>query len=150
MNFYLYGSSYLQEVVFLNNPSDHETRSIRCHVGINVDFTPILHPHAPLVPRTYCECGEYPGTPCGILSTPHYIVTDLNNVMCTLMLWQVFLVQSLFISHIIVGLLGTYQFVFSVHPFVYTLPLTRCDFFSIPSSTKLQSVVLKFLSNPSS
>jgi hypothetical protein len=35
--------TYLQEVVFENKPSDHETWSIRCHVGIHVDFTSILH-----------------------------------------------------------------------------------------------------------
>ena len=34
---------YLQEVVFENNPSDHETWSIWCHVGIHVDFTSILY-----------------------------------------------------------------------------------------------------------
>ena len=33
----------LQEMVFENSLSDHETRSIRCHVGIHVDSTPILH-----------------------------------------------------------------------------------------------------------
>ena len=36
-------------------PSDHETWSIWCHVGILVDITPILHSHAPLVPRAQCE-----------------------------------------------------------------------------------------------
>jgi hypothetical protein len=30
--------AYLQEVVFENNPSDHETRSNRCHVGIHGQF----------------------------------------------------------------------------------------------------------------
>jgi hypothetical protein len=41
--------AYLREVVFENSPSDNETRSIRCHVGIHVDFTSILHSHTPLV-----------------------------------------------------------------------------------------------------
>ena len=36
---------------FWNNPSDHETWSIRCHVGIHVDFTSILHSLTPLVPQ---------------------------------------------------------------------------------------------------
>ena len=36
------GSAYLQEVVFENNPKDHETWSIRCHAGIHVDFTSIF------------------------------------------------------------------------------------------------------------
>ena len=36
---------------FENSPSDHETRSIRSHVGIHVDFTSILHSHTPLVPQ---------------------------------------------------------------------------------------------------
>ena len=35
--------AYLQEVVFENSSSDHETRSIRWHVRIHVDFTSILH-----------------------------------------------------------------------------------------------------------
>jgi hypothetical protein len=39
------GQAYLQEVVFENNPSDHETWSIWCHVGFRVDFTSILHSH---------------------------------------------------------------------------------------------------------
>ena len=43
------------EVVLKNNPSDHETWSIRCHVGIQVDFTSILHSHTPLVPQAECE-----------------------------------------------------------------------------------------------
>ena len=34
--------SYLQEVVFENSPSDHGTWSIRCHVGIHVDYTSIF------------------------------------------------------------------------------------------------------------
>ena len=34
---------YTQDVVFKNSPSDHETTSIGCHVGIHVDFTSILH-----------------------------------------------------------------------------------------------------------
>ena len=44
-------SSYLQEVVFENIPSDHEIWSIRCHVGIQAHYTTILHSHAPLVPQ---------------------------------------------------------------------------------------------------
>ena len=28
------------------SPSDHETLSVRCHVGIHVDFTSILHSHS--------------------------------------------------------------------------------------------------------
>ena len=43
--------AYLQEVVFENSPSEHETRSIRCHVGIHVDFTSILQSRTPLVPQ---------------------------------------------------------------------------------------------------
>ena len=43
--------TYLQEVVFECSPSDHETWSIRCHVGIHVDFTSILHSHTPLVAK---------------------------------------------------------------------------------------------------
>jgi hypothetical protein len=42
---------YLQEVVFENSPSDHETSSIGCHVGIHVDFTSILHSLTMLVPQ---------------------------------------------------------------------------------------------------
>jgi hypothetical protein len=49
---YLY---YLQDVVFENNPSDHETWSIECHVEIHVDYTSILHSHTPLVPQAECE-----------------------------------------------------------------------------------------------
>ena len=41
---------YLQEMVYENTPSDHETWSIRCHVGIHVNFTFILHSHTPLAP----------------------------------------------------------------------------------------------------
>ena len=37
--------------VWNNNPSEHETWFIRCHVGIHVDFTSILHSHTPLVPQ---------------------------------------------------------------------------------------------------
>ena len=37
--------AYLQEVVFGNSPSDHETWTIWCHVGIHVDFTSISHSH---------------------------------------------------------------------------------------------------------
>jgi hypothetical protein len=44
-----------QEVVFENSPSDHETWSIWCHVGIYVYFTSILHSHTLLVPQAYCE-----------------------------------------------------------------------------------------------
>ena len=47
--------AYLQEAISKNNPSNHETWSTRCHVGILVDFTPISHPHTPLVPQAYCE-----------------------------------------------------------------------------------------------
>ena len=43
--------AYLQEVVFENSPSDHETWSIYYHVGIYVDFTSILHSHTPLLPQ---------------------------------------------------------------------------------------------------
>ena len=32
-------------------------------------------------PHVQFECGEYPGISCGILSIPHNIVMDLNNVM---------------------------------------------------------------------
>ena len=42
--------AYLREVVFENNPSDHETSSIQCHVAIHIDFTYILHSHTPLLP----------------------------------------------------------------------------------------------------
>ena len=44
-------SAYLQEMVFENNPSDHEIVSIWCHVGIHVDFTSIMHSHTLLVPQ---------------------------------------------------------------------------------------------------
>ena len=37
--------AYLQEMGFANNPSVHDTLSIRCHVGNHVDFTSILHSH---------------------------------------------------------------------------------------------------------
>ena len=42
-------------MVFENNPSDHETWSIWCHIGIHVNFTSILHSHTPLhsVKRTW-------------------------------------------------------------------------------------------------
>jgi hypothetical protein len=40
---------------FWNSPSDHETWSIWCHVGIHVDYTSILHSHTPLVPQAWCE-----------------------------------------------------------------------------------------------
>ena len=36
---------------FENSPSDHETRSIGCNVGIHVDFISILQSHTPLVPQ---------------------------------------------------------------------------------------------------
>ena len=36
---------------FKNNPSDHETWSIQCHVGIHVDFSSILRSLTPLVPQ---------------------------------------------------------------------------------------------------
>ena len=42
---------YFQEVVFKNDPSEHETWSIWCHVGIHVDLTSILQSHTPLVPQ---------------------------------------------------------------------------------------------------
>ena len=35
--------AFLQELVLKNNPSDHETWSIRCHVWVHVDVTSILH-----------------------------------------------------------------------------------------------------------
>ena len=41
-------------MVLKNSPSDHITWSIRCHVGIHVYFTSILHSHTPLVPQAYC------------------------------------------------------------------------------------------------
>ena len=41
----------LQEVIFENSPSDYETWSIRCYVGIHADFTSTLHSHTPLVPQ---------------------------------------------------------------------------------------------------
>ena len=47
--------AYLQEVVFENIPSNHDTCSIWCHVGIHVDFTSILHSHTLLVPQAKCE-----------------------------------------------------------------------------------------------
>jgi hypothetical protein len=38
--------------LFENSPNDHVTWFVRCHVGIHVDFTSILHySHIPLVPR---------------------------------------------------------------------------------------------------
>ena len=43
----------LQEVVFENSPRDHETRSTRCHVGIHVEFTSIVHSR--MVPQAQCE-----------------------------------------------------------------------------------------------
>ena len=42
-------------MVFEYSPSDHETRSIPGHVGIHVDFTPILHSRNLLVPQAQCE-----------------------------------------------------------------------------------------------
>jgi hypothetical protein len=48
-------SAYLREVVFENSPTDREIWSIRCYVGIHVDFTSILHSHTPLVPQAWCE-----------------------------------------------------------------------------------------------
>ena len=47
--------AYLQEVIFENNPSDHETWSIWCHVGLHINFTSILHSLTMLVPQAYCE-----------------------------------------------------------------------------------------------
>jgi hypothetical protein len=46
---------YLQEMVLKNNPSDHETWPIWCHVGIHVDFTSISHSRTPLVPQAPCD-----------------------------------------------------------------------------------------------
>jgi hypothetical protein len=45
----------LQEVVFENNPSDHETWSIWCHMGIHVDNYIHLASHTPLVPHAQRE-----------------------------------------------------------------------------------------------
>ena len=42
---------YLQEVVFENNPSDHEIWIVWCHVRIHIDFTSILHSYTLLVPQ---------------------------------------------------------------------------------------------------
>ena len=42
-------------MVLENSPSDHETWSIWCHIGIHVDFTSILPSHTPLVPQALCE-----------------------------------------------------------------------------------------------
>jgi hypothetical protein len=36
-------------------PSDHETWSIWCHVGIHVDFTSILHSRILMIPQPKCE-----------------------------------------------------------------------------------------------
>ena len=47
--------AYLQEVGFENSPSDHVTRSIWYHVGVQLDFTSILHSHTPLVLEAYCK-----------------------------------------------------------------------------------------------
>ena len=44
----------VQEVVFGNNPSDHETWSIWCRVGIHIDSTSILHSYTLLVPQAQC------------------------------------------------------------------------------------------------
>jgi hypothetical protein len=41
----------LKRWVFKNNPSDHETWSIWCHVGIHADFTSILHSNTLVVPQ---------------------------------------------------------------------------------------------------
>ena len=35
--------AHLQKMVFEKSPNDHETWSIRCHVGIHVDTTSIFH-----------------------------------------------------------------------------------------------------------
>ena len=43
--------AYLQEVVPENNPSDHQTWSIRCHEEIYVDCASTLSSHTPLVPQ---------------------------------------------------------------------------------------------------
>ena len=48
----------LQEVVFENSPSHHETRSIQCHVALHVDFTSILHSHTLLVLQAQCEASN--------------------------------------------------------------------------------------------
>ena len=40
-------------MVFESNPSDHETRSTGCHVGIHVDFISIVHSRTLLVPQAY-------------------------------------------------------------------------------------------------
>ena len=42
-------------MVFESSPSDHETWSIECRVGVHVDFTSILHSYTPLVPQAQCE-----------------------------------------------------------------------------------------------
>ena len=46
---------YVQEVVFEDCPSDHETWSNWCHVGFHVDFRSILHSHTSLVSQAQCE-----------------------------------------------------------------------------------------------
>ena len=33
------------------------------------------------IPHIQSECGEYPGIFCGILSVPHNIAVDMNNIM---------------------------------------------------------------------
>ena len=51
---------------FWKNPSDHETWSIRCHVGVQVDFTSILHSHTPSVGPSsvvWSELGPVPPFP---------------------------------------------------------------------------------------
>lgn len=45
----------LKDVVFENNPNDHETWSIWYHVGIHGDFTAIFHSLTSLVPQAQCE-----------------------------------------------------------------------------------------------
>ena len=56
--------AYLQKVVYENNPSDHETWPIRCHVRIHINFTPILHSHTHSVGPSsgvwWCELGPTP------------------------------------------------------------------------------------------
>ena len=43
--------AYLHKMVLGNNPSDHETWSIWCHVELHVDLKSILHSHTLLVPQ---------------------------------------------------------------------------------------------------
>ena len=43
---------------FWNDQSHNVTWSIRCHVGIHVDFTSILHSNTQLVLQEYCEAAD--------------------------------------------------------------------------------------------